>query len=136
MLIIIPAVITPPVIAASASRNLKSRKLAISAPVHAPVPGRGIATKRNSPKLAYFVTFSLFFSTLRSRNSGNHESAFVFYSQLHTGVISHSINGTGSRFPITDTINEGISGISSANATGTAPLSSIIGSIEIISIYT
>ena len=41
---IIPAVKTPDIIAGTAFLGGTSRKFAISDPVHAPVPGSGIAT--------------------------------------------------------------------------------------------
>ena len=39
---------------------LMSNSAAINAPVHAPVPGRGIATNKYNPKFLYLNIFSLF----------------------------------------------------------------------------
>ena len=48
------AVSTPRAMAGKASFTFMSIIAAISEPVHAPVPGSGIATNRNSPQKAYF----------------------------------------------------------------------------------
>ena len=44
-----PAISTPSVIESSAGRIRIPSSAAIAAPDHAPVPGRGTATKRQSP---------------------------------------------------------------------------------------
>ena len=46
--IMIPAKITPAVIAIVLFLKSISKKLAANVPVHAPVPGNGIPTKRNN----------------------------------------------------------------------------------------
>jgi hypothetical protein len=43
-----------------------SIKAAIKAPVQAPVPGKGIATKMDSPNISYFCTLPMFFIPLFS----------------------------------------------------------------------
>ena len=50
----IPAAKTPKHIIGKATFLFIPRTVATIAPVHAPVPGRGIATKTNSPNAAYF----------------------------------------------------------------------------------
>lgn len=61
--IIIPAAITPAEIEGREYLKRMSKSDAIIAPVHAPVPGRGIATKRKRPKAAFFITLSAFLVT-------------------------------------------------------------------------
>ena len=60
--IISPAPTTPQKIDAIAFALFISKRDATSAPVHAPVPGRGIATKMKSPQAAYFSIRGRFFS--------------------------------------------------------------------------
>ena len=48
--IIIPAKTTPAITAAVLFLKSKSKKLAASVPVHAPVPGSGIPTNKNKAK--------------------------------------------------------------------------------------
>ena len=50
----------------AAGRRGMSRKAAASAPVQAPVPGRGMATKTNSPRYLYLLTLRPFKWALRS----------------------------------------------------------------------
>ena len=54
-----PAVMTPSVMDGQASFRSISIMAAISAPVHAPVPGSGIATNMNRPQNWYFFTVSI-----------------------------------------------------------------------------
>ena len=53
---------TPAKIEIKALLRFISSRDATRAPVQAPVPGSGIATKRKSPHVAYFVILSLFLS--------------------------------------------------------------------------
>ena len=55
-----PAAITPAKIAGIACFHFRRNTAATSAPVHAPVPGSGIAKRTNSPKAAYFSRTSIF----------------------------------------------------------------------------
>ena len=54
-----PAVNTPSAITGNDFFTCMSKASATNAPVHAPVPGRGIATKRYNPHFAYKKTQSL-----------------------------------------------------------------------------
>ena len=61
---ITPAVSTPSVTVISARLFFIPKSAATSDPVHAPVPGSGIATNRNSPRAAsvpVLVVFSVSF---------------------------------------------------------------------------
>ena len=49
----------PITIVGKAYLNLRSSSEAMRLPVHTPVPGRGIATKINSPQYPYFLTLPL-----------------------------------------------------------------------------
>ena len=57
-----PAISSPSRIMGTAVFSLISRIEAITAPVQAPVPGRGTATKSRRPSASYFRTFSAFVS--------------------------------------------------------------------------
>ena len=91
---------TPQMIAGNALRNFTPTREAISAPVHAPVPGSGIPTNSKSPQNSYFSIWSLFFIALASIRSTKGFKCFVPFIQLKIGVISNRINGIGIRFPI------------------------------------
>ena len=64
-----PAMSTPAKMEGRAFRSGMSKKAAASAPVQAPVPGRGTATKSMSPRYLYFVTFRPFRWALASSRS-------------------------------------------------------------------
>jgi hypothetical protein len=129
--IIIPAVITPSEMLGNEYLNLISKSDAASAPDHAPVPGSGMATNRNSPNALYLIILALFASVLLSSFSAILRSSFVFLSHAIIGLENQRINGIGNKFPITAIMY--VVKVSSPKAapTGIAPLSSISGNIEI-----
>ena len=57
---IIPQAITPSKIAKEDFKTLNWRRVAMREAVHAPVPGRGIATNAKSPKSSAFLTLTAF----------------------------------------------------------------------------
>lgn len=98
-----PATITPSNIGRIASFNRISIKAATKAPVQAPVPGNGIATKINKPKDLYFFTELLLFSALSSNFFINFTN-LVFLSHSKICRINNKINGTGIMLPITQSM--------------------------------
>ncbi len=58
---------TPRAMAGKARFRRMSSMAATRAPVHAPVPGSGMATRTKSPQKAYFCTTSDFFSARISK---------------------------------------------------------------------
>lgn len=72
---IVPATKTPPMQARTLFLNPMSRILAARVPVHAPVPGRGIPTKRrsatNNPWPAFSCSFLPPFSPFSRQNEKN-----------------------------------------------------------------
>lgn len=129
---ITPAVKTPNIIAGSAFFSRISSKAATSAPVQAPVPGKGIATNMNSPQKANFCTVTDLACALFS-NRVTKLSSFLFMllNQLKIFLMNIMINGTGTRLPIMDTpiAIHGLSPI--PTPIGIAPRNSIMGTIEI-----
>ena len=96
---ITPASNTPKQIAISASFRRISRMPATSAPVHAPVPGNGIATNRQSPHRRYFVTSLPLMCALFSIRSMIAPHIGCLRSQVNTCRMKSTINGTGIIFP-------------------------------------
>ena len=104
---------------------------AISAPVQAPVPGSGIATKINNPQNAYFCTVSDLLFALFSRRVTSPSSLGIF-SRIKANIFLMNIiiNGTGIRFPIIETNITAQKGSPMPTPMGIAPRSSITGTIE------
>ena len=118
--------------AGNAFLNLISSKEAIKDPVQAPVPGNGMPTKRSRPINSYFFIVSLFpidFCSSRSIFGFSHR---VRFSRSKIGVINNRINGTGIIFPITQRNTALIIGIFKSAAATRPPLSSRIGTMEMI----
>ena len=101
------------------------------APVHAPVPGRGIAISIIKPAASIFPTSLLFLSVWFSILSAIPLSFLVDFIHLITRFIKISMNGTGSIFPRTLRMKERCQSSPKAAPTGIAPLSSTKGSAEI-----
>jgi len=113
---------------------------ATRAPVHAPVPGSGIATRIISPQNSYLRTTSLFLSAFRSIICTILLSLSDFFRiQENISLVKTTRKGTGSRLPST-AINVACQIGSPAIPApyGIAPRSSITGTIAItnvLSIY-
>ena len=65
---IIPAIATPKAIKGKAFKKGMLNKKAIKAPVHAPVSGKGIATKVARARAPYFSIFALCFFLILSKS--------------------------------------------------------------------
>lgn len=129
---------TPKTIARNAFFQSMSSSDAISAPVHAPVPGSGIPTKSTSPKNSYFSILSLLLIAFSSSFSTKGRNNFVFLSHLNIGLINHKMNGIGIKFPIRQmgiALQVGMSR-KAGPAASSPPLSSNIGTMEMINIIT
>lgn len=109
-----------------------SRSDAISAPVHAPVPGSGIPTNNTSPQNSYFSILSLFPIALRSSHSIIGRNNLVFFIHLKICLMNSRINGIGRIFPIMQRGSAVRYGTCSRDAASSPPLSSRIGSSEMI----
>ena len=129
-----PASSTPESTAIVVFLKSKSRILAASVPVQAPVPGTGIPTKRNRAKYtlwpAFFWSFLPPFSPFFRHQVKNFPMYFLSLPQTRILRAKRKINGTGIIFPIIAIIKDGISGSPIVTAIGTAPRSSINGTIE------
>ena len=101
MLMAIPATTTPAKMDGMAFLKGISRNAAAKAPVQAPVPGRGMATKSISPRYLYFVTFCpfrcAFFSSLSTRRFSRGICRRIHWKILR---IYTRIKGTGRIFPM------------------------------------
>lgn len=93
--------ITPIIIAGNALFILISSIAATSAPVHAPVPGSGIATRSTRPNHSYFSTipdcFFAFSSNLQTRWSS---FSLLVLINANTFRTNNMIIGTGIKLPI------------------------------------
>lgn len=126
-----PAMTTPTEIESRARLNfIPSRKAAID-PVHAPVKGKGIATKSASPILSYL---SIALPCLRVRSNTQFTIFFpgrTLLAHLATDSRNSSRKGTGTKLPATARVSALCHGIPiKFIATGNAPLSSTTGNIE------
>ena len=74
--------------------------LATRAPVHAPVPGRGIATRINSPHISYLPSELHFLSARSSRRSTTGPRRGIFFIQSKIFRMNKSMNGIGNILPI------------------------------------
>ena len=127
-----PAAATPANIDMNACFLLMSNNAATRAPVHAPVPGRGIATNTKSPHAAYFSIFERFFSAFSYIAFDILENNFIEQPRIHfnTALTQKSITGTGRQFPIILTINVVCQGSPIPVPIGIAPRSSIRGTMD------
>ncbi len=105
-------------------------KAAIIAPVHAPVPGSGIAIKRNRPNRLYFVMDLLFFSSFVSSLSMNFTKR-VFFISSNNFRMNKKIKGIGTRVPAMQIGSATCQFTPSKLAAKIPPLSSKMGNIEI-----
>ena len=91
---------TPTKITGTALFSFRCSRAATSAPVQAPVPGSGMATRIKSPQLPYFSTTSPFPSARFSKRviSPSNRLQCVL-SQAKIRRIKMMMNGTGTMFP-------------------------------------
>ena len=109
-----------------------SRREAISAPVQAPVPGRGIPTNSKSPRNSYLLIWSLFPIALFSSFVIRPLNVFVFFIHLKICRIKSRINGIGIIFPTIQIGSAFAADIFSKEAARRPPRSSSIGIIEMM----
>ena len=109
-----------------------SRREAISAPVQAPVPGRGIPTNSKSPRNSYFLIWSLFPIALFSSFVIRPLNVFVFFIHLKICRIKSRINGIGTIFPTIQIGSAFAADIFSKEAARRPPRSSRIGIMEMM----
>lgn len=91
---IIPAVNTPKTIGGIAFLGDRSKKFAISDPVHAPVPGSGTATNRYTPRIVAFWSFllsAIFFVAFSVAQSMMTLNIFILLSKSNIGLINFTI---------------------------------------------
>ena len=120
-----------------ASFTFMSIIAAMREPVHAPVPGRGMATKRNRPQKAYFFTVSILpMARFSSRVTRLSSQRLFVRSQAKIFLMNTMINGTGTRFPMIATGIAHQKGRPCATAIGIAPRSSTTGTMEIRNVMT
>ena len=136
--IIIPAVNTPATITGTAFFGSRSKKFAISEPIHAPVPGTGIATNRNTPNSVAFFSFSLsaiFLVAFSVAQSIIFFNILIFPNKLNIGLMNFTMKYTGKIFPIKLMANASkYDKWNVSTPIGIAPLSSIIGTILTINV--
>ena len=108
-----------------------SSKDATSAPVQAPVPGRGIPTRTTSPAKRYFRTMRPFRWARRSSQTIFGPKNRVSRSQSKMRRTSSMMNGTGSRFPRMAVTQATAGGSPAATPTGMAPRSSMTGTMAV-----
>ena len=130
----IPASSTPPITAKIVFLKLRSRNDAASVPVHAPVPGRGMPTKNNRPiyALLEFWSFLPAFSPFFKHQLQNLFSGFHFFLAPHSRNLreNRKMNGTGIILPMMAMMSVSHSGRPRPTPIGTAPRSSISGTID------
>ena len=117
-------------IAGNALRKRMPRRDAISAPVHAPVPGSGTPTNSARPQNSYLSICSLLPRARDSSFSTIGRNSLVFLSRLKIGVISSRIKGTGIILPITQYQMALTIGMFRRDAARSPPLSYRIGTME------
>ena len=137
-----PARITPSITARLLRLKSQSRMEAARAPVHAPVPGRGIPTKSNKAQKiplspAAFSNFCPPLWPLFRHQLKKPPMTGFFAPQVRIWRAKKKIRGTGRRFPITPMRSAVHKGIPFAMAKGMAPRNSTSGTIEIrkVNIY-
>ena len=105
--VMIPAAMsTPSRMLGTALRIRMSSSAATSAPVHAPVPGSGMATKISSPSGPYFCTVSPLRCALLSIFATK-PSSFGICRRIHANIcrMNRIMNGTGSILPSTAAVS-------------------------------
>ncbi|MPN42900.1 hypothetical protein SDC9_190458 [bioreactor metagenome] len=95
-----PAIKTPLAIMGKHFLIRMSVRAAISAPVHAPVPGNGIATNISKPQSRQRFTLSLCRIERISSFSMSFEKPFLLRKNWKILRINNNINGTGIMLPI------------------------------------
>ena len=125
------AIRTPAAMAGIARFSCMSSIAAIRAPVQAPVPGSGIATKSIRPQNSYFKTFSLFLSALASILAAIPAShSLLPFIQLNILRMKTIMNGIGIKFPITAAITAVLMLRPAITPAGIPALSSSTGTID------
>ena len=98
-----PAMSTPINAERSAFQNFISIVAATSEPVHAPVAGRGMATKSATPQKEYLSIFARFFSAFRLTQPATLAKNFTLDAAIQSRTLrtKSRIIGTGTILPIT-----------------------------------
>ena len=102
---IIPAVMTPSVMGSMLFLGLNPKNDATNAPVQAPVPGSGIATKMYSPNLPYLSIVLLFSYAFLLIQSTKGLKVSIVSNHCSTFCVNKIKNGIGKMLPITDKKN-------------------------------
>ncbi len=126
-----PAMTTPRKMAGTAWRIRISSRAATNAPVQAPVPGSGMATRITRPGRRYFRTTRPFRWARRSRAVTFSPNSFVFRSHPKIRRISSKMKGTGTMFPAMAATQAAAGGSPAATPTGMAPRSSSTGTMAV-----
>lgn len=131
------AVRTPIAIDGNALLSCMSSIAAIRAPVHAPVPGSGIATNIIKPQNWYLRTCSFLLSALSSKCLTMRASLSLLLC-IHLKIlrINSIMKGIGTRLPITDTIKASGIGSPAITPAGIAARSSSTGTMAIKNVMT
>ena len=131
---IMPARRTPRTTATTLFLKSRLRKLAASVPVHAPVPGSGIPTKRRSARNIPFPAFSVRalppFSPFSRHHVKNLPITGLSLPHSRTFLAKKNINGTGIMLPIMHKGSTLYQSRPAATPKGTPPLSSTIEQSE------
>jgi hypothetical protein len=98
----IPAINTPIEIATKDLEKPKSNKKAATLPVQAPVIGKGIATKRTSPRSSSLSTNRLLFRVLENSHLKNRSNMLKRLKNLDTGPKKRSTGIIAIMLPNTD----------------------------------
>lgn len=134
---IIPAIKTPIQIPIIASLNFILRIEAAIEPVHAPVIGRGIPTKRASPRILYFSIIPVLLLVLSNNLWSSLPENLNFIKNFVIDSKKRSIGMAISILLMTQIIKALNTGnLKMVIAIGIPPLSSEIGSIDIIAATT
>ena len=108
-----------------------SSRAATSAPVQAPVPGRGMPTSKISPGRRYLRTIRPFRCARFSSHKIFGPKKGVSRSQSNTRRTSSMMKGTGRRFPSTAAVQTTAGGSPAAMPSGIAPRSSSTGTMAV-----
>ena len=135
MLMAKPAMTMPAKMDGRAFRSGMSRNAAAREPVHAPVPGRGMATNSSSPRYLYLVTVWPFRWALRSSLSTRLLSQGR-RRRIHRKIrrIYTTMKGTGSTLPTTAARYAAHTGSPRATPKGMPSRSSATGIIETMAV--
>ena len=132
------AMIIPMSMAPMALPNFMWRRAATREPVHAPVPGSGMPTKRTRPQNPNFSICPLFLSAFCRIQTANFPSPGMRSMTFRIFSMSSRMNGIGSRLPITQMgMARRIGTFKRAgDAASSPPRSSRIGIMEMIKMIT